>query len=98
MKPHEVLDMSLDMVQAVIRGYSDSLLDQQIIAVQAGYWSAYYSGSKHPKPVNAVAEEMVRKHHTQGATKMSVPRPDVDVEAFLEQKARFNSKLEAQGR
>ena len=86
------------MVQAVLLGYGDALLDQQIIAVQTGYWSAYYSGAKHPKPFNTIADEMVRKHRNKGANKMSTPKPDVDVEAFLEQEARFNSKLEAQGR
>ena len=98
MKPSEVLDMSLDVVQAVIKGYSDALLDQQIIAVQSGYWSAYYSGAKHPKPVNRIAEDMVRRHRQQDARKVSTPKPDVDVEAFLEMEAQFKAKLEQQGR
>lgn len=91
--PNDVLDMSLDMVQAVINGYRDRMLDNQIIAVQSGYWSAYYSGAKHPKPVHKIAEDMVRRHKQQDAKKMSTPKPDVDVDAFLEMEAQFKARM-----
>lgn len=90
--------MSLDMVQAVIKGYGDAILDQQVIALQSGFWSAYYAGTKHPKPVQKVAEDMIQRHKKQDAKPMSVHRPDVDVEAFLEMEAQFKAKLEQQGR
>lgn len=90
--------MSLDVVQAYIKGYGDRMLDQQIIAVQSGYWSAYYSGAKHPKPVNRIAEDMMKRHKAQDAKKLSAPKPDVDVDAFLEMEAQFKSRLEQQGR
>lgn len=90
--------MSLDMVQAYVKGYGDRMLDNQIIALQAGYWSAYYSGVKHPKPVNKIAEDMVRRHKLEDAKKLSAPKPDVDVDAYLEMEAQFKSKLEQQGR
>ena len=90
--------MSLDMIQAVIQGYGDALLDQQILALQSGYWSAYYYGSKHPKPVAKIAEDMVKHHKKQDAKTVSTPKPDVDVEAFLEREAKFKSKLEQRGR
>lgn len=96
--PNDILDMSLDVVQAVIKGYGDRLLDQQIVALQSGYWSAYYSGAKHPKPVHKIAEDMVKRHKQQDAKKMSTPKPDVDVEAYLEMEAQFKAKLEQQGR
>ena len=84
--------MSLDMVQACIAGYADSLIDKQVVAVQTGYWSAYFANSKHPKSVKQISESIMRKH--EGAqSKTSSPRPDVDVEAFLEQEARFKAKL-----
>lgn len=85
--------MSLDVLQAVILGYSDALLDQQIIAIQSGYWSAYYSGSKHPKPVNKIAEDLVSKHMQKDAKTKATMKPDVDVEAFLEMEAQFNARL-----
>ena len=96
--PNDVLDMSLDMVQAVINGYGDRMLDNQIIALQAGYWSAYYSGARHPKPVHKIAEDMVNRHKQQGAKRMSTPKPDVDVDAFLEMEAQFKARMEQQGR
>lgn len=98
MKPQEILDMSLDMVQAVIKGYGDAVLDQQILALQSGYWSAYYSGAKHPKPVRKIAEDMVSRHTQQDAKKLSAPKPDVDVDAYLEMEAQFKARLEQQGR
>lgn len=90
--------MSLDVVQAVVRGYGDRILDQQIIAVQTGYWSAYYAGAKHPKPVHKIAEDMMRKHTQQDAKTTSAPKPTVDVEAFLEMEAQFQARLAQQGR
>lgn len=96
--PNDVLDMSLDMVQAVVNGYGDRMIDNQIIALQSGYWSAYYSGAKHPKPVHKVAETMVTRHKQQDARRMSAPKPDVDVDAYLEMEAQFKAKLEQQGR
>lgn len=87
--------MSLDVVQACITGYADSLLDAQLIAVQTGFWSAYYSNTKHPKPVQQITESMVRKYERakDAKTKAATPRPDVDVDAYLEQEARFQAKL-----
>lgn len=85
--------MNLDMLQAYIKGYGDKLLDYQLIALQSGYWSAYYSGSKHPKPLQKISEDIIEKHYKQGATKISSPKPDVDVEAFLAVEAQFQAKL-----
>lgn len=96
--PNDLLDMSLDMVQAVIAGYGDRMLDQQIVALQIGYWSAYYAGAKHPKPVHKIAEDMVTRHKQQDAKKLSTPKPDVDVDAYLEMEAQFKARLEQQGR
>lgn len=90
--------MSLDMVQACIFGYMDSVLDQQLVAVQTGFWAAYYSNSKHPKSVQQISESMLTKHARikDAQNKASTPRPDVDVEAFLEREAKFQAKLRQQ--
>lgn len=98
MKPDEVLDLGLDVFRAYVKGYGDRMLDQQIVALQSGYWSAYYSGVKHPKPVIKIAEDMMRRHQIEDAKKLSAPKPDVNVEAFLEMEAQFRSRLEQQGR
>lgn len=86
------------MLRAVIKGYEDRILDNQIIAVQAGYWSAYYMGSKHPKPTHKIAEDMLNKHNQKDASKISRPKPEVDVNSFLEREAQFKARLEQQGR
>ena len=92
--------MQLDVFTAYVSGYTDRLLDQQIIAMQTGHWAAYFVGSKHPKSTKELAEKMHREHLKQDAKKQnpSTPKPDVDVEAFLEKEARFKAILEQQGR
>lgn len=92
--------MQLDMFNAYVRGYSDQLLDQQILAMQTGHWAAYFVGSKHPKSTKELAEKMLKDHLKQDAKlkNPSAPRPDVDVEAYLEKEARFKAKMEQQGR
>ena len=87
--------MSLDVVQAYVKGYSDRLVDQQILALQSGYWSAYYSSSKHPKPMSKIAETIVERHRkAEEKSKGSINKPAVDVEAFLETERNFLARLE----
>lgn len=92
--------MSLDVFNAYTKGYADRLLDQQIIAMQTGHWAAYFVGSKHPKSPSELAKNMQRAHAKQDANTKnpSAPRPDVDVEGFLEKEAKFKAKMEQQGR
>ena len=85
--------MSLDVFQAYVRGYGDRLTDQQIVALQSGYWSAYYANAKHPKPMHMIAEDIMKRHKQEDAKKLSAPKPDVDVEAFLAMEAKFQSRL-----
>lgn len=93
LKPEEVLDMSLDVFQAYVKGYGDRLFDQQIVALQSGYWSAYYANAKHPKPMHKIAEDMMKRRKNEDAKKLSAPKPDVDVEAFLAVEAEFQARL-----
>ena len=92
--------MSLDVFIAYTKGYADRLLDQQIIAMQTGHWAAYFVGSKHPKSPKELAKAMQMAHAKQDAKNQnpSAPRPDVDVEGFLEMEAKFKAKMEQQGR
>lgn len=85
------------MFQAVVKGYSDRLLDMQILSVQSGYWAAYYIGSKHPKKPKDVAASMLQVYKQseskqQGVT-VATPAPAVDVDTFLAREARFKAKL-----
>lgn len=92
--------MSLDVFIAYTKGYADRLLDQQILAMQTGHWAAYFVGSKHPKSPKELAKTMQMAHAKQDAkiSNPSAPRPDVDVEGFLEMEAKFKSKMKQQGR
>ena len=97
LKPDEVLDMSFDVVQAYIRGYSDRLLDQQILAVTAGYWSGYYSNAKHPTKVSKVIAQLYKGHKKDQKGTITKPKAEVDVDAFLEREQAFNEKLKKGG-
>ena len=92
--------MSLDVFNAYTKGYADRLLDQQILAMQTGYWAAYFVGNKHPKSPKELAKIMQMAQAKQDAkiSNPSAPRPDVDVEAFLEMEAKFKAKMKQQGR
>lgn len=84
--------MSLEHFQAYVLGYSDRLFDQQILAVQAGYWAGYYSKAKRPKNIKNILTSMLRKR-AQSEQKIKTPAPDVDVEAFLAMEQKFKERM-----
>lgn len=72
----------------------------QCIAVCSGFWSGYYANAKHPKPIKTVLEKMYQLHvqakqQTAGIMK---PKPEIDVDAFLEREKRFKERSEQLGR
>lgn len=80
--------MDLGVLRAVVQGYEDRLFDQQVIAVNAGFWAGYYTRSKKPKPLHSLIQSMLRKRN-------EVPQQhanEVDVEAFLARERRFKAK------
>lgn len=84
------------MLKTYIQGYSDRLFDQQILSVQTGYWAAYYSNAKHPKPLKILIAEMTHnKNKTEQKKSKNVTKPEVDVNAFLEQEERFLKRLQS---
>lgn len=80
------------MFNAYVDGYSDHLFDQQVIAVQTGYWAGYYSKAKHPKNIKTILTTMLRKRQN-AEKKVKTPAPEVDVEAFLAMEQRFKEKM-----
>lgn len=80
------------MFNAYVRGYGDRLFDQQVLAVQAGYWAGYYIKARHPKSIQSILKAMLNKHR-QSDKKMQAPTPDVDVEAFLAQERQFKERM-----
>lgn len=83
LKPQEVLDLDLEQFNCFIQGYSDRTVELQQLAVEIGYWSAYYSNAKHPKPVAKVLEMLKKKSSTKTH---SDQEPDVEAYLQLEQK------------
>lgn len=80
--------MNLDTLQAYIEGYQDHLFDLKCIAVFQGFWSGYYSNSKKPKSLTSILNTLNKEHlnakkKQQGASTISKPSVEVDVDAFL---------------
>ena len=84
-----MLDLNLDTLNAYLEGYNDRITDYQMLSVTSGYWSAYYSNSKHPKPV----EHIIRKLCSRDSKVNRKHSNEVDVEAFLRTEERFKNRL-----
>ena len=92
LKPNELLDMSLDTLKACISGYSDRLLDMQILGVQQGYWAGYYSRAKKPKSVKSIIRTLLQTKSEKQTKNYSVEKPDVNVDAFLNMENQFKER------
>lgn len=79
----------MEQLNCFIQGYSDRTLELQQLAVEIGYWSAYYSNAKHPKPVSKILEMLRRK-----PTKKKHSDQEPDVEAFLQLEQKRLEMLE----
>ena len=66
---------------ACIEGAADAQRDRVATAVQGAYYTAYWNTAKHPKDLQQVLRAVYQDDNT--------PKPDVDVEKFLERKRRF---------
>ena len=89
LKPNEVLDLNFDTFNAVVEGYTDRVFDQQLITVQTGYWSGYYSNSKHPKSADSIMMKMIDSRRKSSKSNVS----EIDVEEFLRREEAFNARL-----
>ena len=88
--------MNLEVLGAVVQGYSDRIQDQELLAIQSGYWSGYWSNSKHPKTLGQIIDMVTRKRDTVNSKKEHAE--DVDVEAFLERERKFNERRDTLAR
>lgn len=64
-----------------MRGAADRQRDQVAIAVQGAYYTAYWNNVKHPKSLQQIIKKIYQDD--------KAPKPDVNVEEFLERKRRF---------
>ena len=88
--------MNLEVLGAVVQGYSDRIQDQELLSIQSGYWSGYWSNSKHPKTLGQIIDMATRKRDTVNSKKEHAE--DVDVEAFLERERKFNERRDTLAR
>lgn len=51
------------------------------VAVQGAYYGAYWNNTKRPKTLQQVVEQIYKDENA--------PKPDVNVDEFLERKRRF---------
>lgn len=87
LQPQIILDLTLWEFNATLSGYESHLLDLRAIAVEQGYYAAYYSNVKHSKSVDKIIKSMMRKK--------SDKTPDINVAAFkvLEQNFKEMGKV-----
>ena len=85
MKPEEVLDTTLDVFNALVKGYNDRIIDFQALTAQIGYWSAYYQ-SKRPKKLDTIVSQILKNK----LTKSSEPTitTESDIKKFQERELR----------
>lgn len=93
LKPNEVLDMSLEVFNAVIRGYSDHIFDLQVVAVHQGYWAGYYGRVKKPKSIKSILNNMLKVKSRDNQKKSREKVTEVDVETFLKREQMRLSKI-----
>lgn len=86
--------MPLDVLKAVIKGYSDHVFDLQLLAVHQGYWAGYYGRSKKPKNLETILKKMFKaKEKGENKNFKQKKVEDVDVEGFLAMERLRLSKM-----
>lgn len=86
--------MSLDVLKAVVKGYSDHIFDLQLVAVHQGYWSGYYNRSKKPKSLETILKKLFKAKEKDDNKNIKQKKvEDVDVESFLAMERLRLSKM-----
>lgn len=75
--PNDLLELSLEQVNAVVAGYSDRLIDNEITAVMTGYYTGHYSNARHPKSP-ATFVKKIYDSHKKAENKRSKKHKNVD--------------------
>ena len=87
--------MNLPTYCAVVEGYQDHLFDLKCISVSQGFWAGYYSNAKRPKPLQSILNTMLQEHQKskkrRSRNQLNRPKPEVDVETFLERERKFKA-------
>ena len=84
--------MTLPHFIAFQKGYDLSRYDLECLMVKAGYWAAYYNNAKNAKPVSSVLEQMHDQYYKPKKSKG--PKPEVNVDLYLQREESFNRRRE----
>lgn len=80
-KPDELLDLTLLQYNACVLGAADRQRDELAAHIQGAYYSAYWNNAKRPESLQKVLKKIYADP--------KAPKPDVDVNKFLERKRRL---------
>ena len=93
--PNDLLELSLEQVNAVVAGYSERELDMECHCILTGYYAGYYMGAKRPKKPGELMKKLVNSRKKATGTKKRKTREDPDIEFFQAMESKFaRSKLE----
>lgn len=86
--------MSLDMLKAVIQGYSDHIFDLQLLSAHQGYWSGYYNRAKKPKNLETILKKLFKAKEKQDEKPHKQKKVnEVDIDTFLAREQLRLSKM-----
>lgn len=87
MQPSAVLDLTFWQVQAAILGYQNHLIDLRCVAVEQGYYAAYYANAKRATPVQKIIERILKgkQNSEHNSNHKSAPNPNIAAFQALEQ-------------
>lgn len=80
-----MLDSTIDVFNALVKGYNDYLIDMQALTAQTGYWCAYYQ-SKRPKKIGTIVKSILDRKLENLKETSNIS--DSDVQKFKERELR----------
>ena len=84
-----MLDLNLGQLQAAIAGYGDRLVDLECLTIYSGYYSSYYSNTKHPKQPHLLIKKIISGRDKQNKHS---EKPVVDMDAEIARFERLEKK------
>lgn len=87
--PNDLLDLSLEQVNAVVAGYQDRELDLECHCILTGYYAGYYMGAKKPKKPGDLIRKLVRSRDKILGRNHENPATEPDIEFFQAMESKF---------
>lgn len=93
--PDALLDLNLQQVNAVIRGYNERQFDFEKLAVSIGYWTGYYQSKKPQSPADII-RKMWRSRSKVDSSATGTAKKDLDVDVAIEEFMRREQLFQSQ--